>query len=383
MPDASPTKWHLGHTTWFFEAFVLAKYLSGYRLFDDRFAFCFNSYYEHAGRRQPRAHRGLMTRPSHSEVVNYRSYVDEHLERLVAGGSLQEDAAHLIELGINHEEQHQELLLMDILNVFASGPLKPAYRAPERVGIALPTPGLTWSEFQGGITMIGHDGSCFAFDNEGPQHSVLLQPFRLANRLVTNGEWLEFIEDGGYRDFRHWLSDGWTRVQSEGWSAPGYWTEADGTWFQMTLEGPLRVVPAAPVCNISYFEADAFARWSGKRLPTEFEWEASSHRSNTSGNTLGSDALRPRPAPAAATSELTQMFGDVWEWTQSAYLPYPGFKTAAGAVGEYNGKFMVSQHVLRGAACITPCGHSRRSYRNFFYPHQRWQFAGVRLAEDV
>ena len=383
MADASPTKWHLGHTTWFFETFVLREFLPGYRLYDDRFSFCFNSYYEHAGKRQMRALRGMMTRPTSAEVANYRQHVDEGIARLLAGGGVSPAVAAVIELGINHEEQHQELLLMDILNVFWSGPLRPAYREPQRVGIAKSAPPLAWTSFDGGIHDIGHLGDSFAFDNEGPRHSALLRPFRLANRLVTNGEWLTFMQDGGYRDFRHWLSDGWATAQGEGWDAPYYWEEKDGTWFQMTLEGPLRVVPSAPVCNVSYYEADAYARWAGKRLPTEFEWELAARDRSASGNTLGTGALRPQTAPETSDTQLTQLFGDVWEWTQSAYAPYPGFKPADGAIGEYNGKFMVSQQVLRGASCITPDGHSRSTYRNFFYPHQRWQFAGVRLAEDA
>lgn len=383
MPDASPTKWHLGHTTWFFETFVLGQHLPGYRVYDDRFSYCFNSYYEHVGARQARAQRGLMTRPTSDKVARYRRYVDDGLERLFARGDMAPGVASLVEIGINHEEQHQELLMMDILNVFWSGPLRSAYREPQKIGVALPTPPLAWTSFDGGIHEIGHNGDGFAFDNEGPRHSALLHPYRLANRLVTNSEWLEFVEDGGYRDFRLWLSDGWGTVQREGWVAPYYWEESDGTWFQMTHEGLLRVVPSAPVCNISYYEAEAFARWAGKRLPTEFEWEVAARNGSTTGNTLGTGALRPSTAPANCASELTQLIGDVWEWTQSSYSPYPGFKAAEGAIGEYNGKFMVSQQVLRGASCLTPDGHSRATYRNFFYPHQRWLFGGLRLAEDV
>ena len=383
MPDASPTKWHLGHTTWFFETFVLCEHLSDYRVYDERFSYCFNSYYDHAGTRQARAQRGMMTRPTNDEVARYRRYVDDGLERLFARRDLAPAVASIVEIGINHEEQHQELLMMDILNVFWSGPIRSPYREPRKIGVALPTPPLAWTSFDGGIQEVGHDGDGFAFDNEGPRHSALLRPYRLANRLVTNSEWLEFMEDGGYRDFRHWLSDGWGTVQREGWLAPYYWEEKDSTWFQMTHEGLLRVVPSAPVCNISYYEADAFARWAGKRLPTEFEWEVAARTGSTTGNTLGTGAFRPSTAPANCASGLSQLIGDVWEWTQSSYSPYPGFKAAEGALGEYNGKFMVNQQVLRGASCLTPDGHSRPIYRNFFYPHQRWLFGGLRLAEDV
>jgi ergothioneine biosynthesis protein EgtB len=383
MEDASPTKWHLAHVTWFFETFILSKHLPGYRPFDDAFNYCFNSYYETQGPRQPRPKRGVLTRPSSERVLAYRAHVDEALGKLFAHG-VEEDSevARLIEVGINHEQQHQELLLTDILALFAANPLRPAYRA-RRPRAAVPEPGEPgWIEHPGGIRQAGHDGSGFAWDNEAPRHDVLIHPFRLADRLVTNGEWLQFIADGGYRTATLWLADGWTTVNREGWEAPLYWEQRDGQWLAMSLEGLQPVEVSAPVCHVSYYEADAFARWAGKRLPTEFEWEIAAQGLPVEGNTLATRALRPLPAEAP-TGALRQMFGDVWEWTQSAYLPYPGYRPPEGALGEYNGKFMVSQQVLRGASCATPDGHSRATYRNFFYPHQRWQFMGLRLAAEI
>jgi ergothioneine biosynthesis protein EgtB len=321
-------------------------------------------------------------------VRDYRAHVDANLDRLFTQG-LTRDASDavgaLIELGINHEQQHQELLLTDILSLFALNPLRPAYRRPqarpEEVKAEAP---LEWIAFDGGIKTVGHDGQGFAYDNEGPRHDVLLQPFRLASRCVTNGEWLAFMQAGGYRDPLLWLADGWTTVKTQGWNAPQYWEERDGVWHQMTLEGLVPVDPRAPVSHVSYFEANAFAHWAGKRLPTEFEWEVASEGYAVEGNDLSTGALRPRPATATGNEgRLTQMFGDVWEWTASAYQPYPGYRAAPGAVGEYNGKFMVSQQVLRGGSCATAGGHVRATYRNFFFPHQRWQFTGLRLAEDA
>jgi len=391
MDDASPTKCHLAHTTWFFEAFVLKPHLAGFRTLDDRFAYCFNSYYEAAGPRQPRPKRGLLTRPSNDEVLGYRSHIDDALDALFKKGVPQRDpaVADLIELGINHEQQHQELILTDILALFASQPLRPAYRASSPpYGASSPVSekrrDTRWLEFAGGIRRIGHGDSSFSYDNECPRHEALLQDHRLADRLVTNGEWLEFMADGGYTTPAHWLSDGWGAVNTRGWTAPGYWEGEKGEWHQMTFGGLVPVDPAAPVCHVSYFEADAFARWAGKRLPTEFEWEAACADLPTGGNMLGSGALRPLPAPAvSAADKPSQMFGDVWEWTQSSYAAYPGYRAGPGALGEYNGKFMCGQYVLRGASCVTPEGHSRATYRNFFYPHQRWQFTGLRLADDA
>jgi ergothioneine biosynthesis protein EgtB len=382
MDDASPTKWHLAHTTWFFETFILSKWLNSYRPFDERFGYCFNSYYEGEGPRHPRAKRGLLTRPTRDEVLAYRAHIDEGLRELFAAGVADEPAiAELLELGIHHEQQHQELLLTDILALFAQSPLHPAYRiAPRDEVKSIPRP-LRWIDFPGGIEKVGHDGGGFAFDNEAPRHDALIRPFRLADRLVTNHEWLEFMHDGGYTTPSLWLADGWAQVQRERWTAPLYCEERDGAWFQMGLEGQQRLDPGAPVCHVSYFEADAFARWAGKRLPTEFEWEVASSGASSEANNLASDAMRPLPAPRGPG--LHQMFGDCWEWTQSAYLPYPGYRPPPGAVGEYNGKFMVSQMILRGASCVTPEGHSRPTYRNFFYPHQRWQFMGLRLADEA
>jgi ergothioneine biosynthesis protein EgtB len=379
--DASPTKWHLAHTTWFFEAFLLKPFLPGYRVFDESFEYCFNSYYESVGPRQPRARRGLLTRPSAGEVRAYRGYVDEALARLFRNGAMPARALELIELGINHEQQHQELLLTDILSLFAAEPLKPAYRqAGPGVAVAAASP-LEFMPFPGGIFEVGHGGQGFAYDNEGPRHEELIRPFKLANRCVTNAEWIGFIEDGGYATPTLWLADGWAAVKAEGWSAPLYWEEADGGYMQMSLLGFRPLDLAAPVCHVSFYEADAFARWAGYRLPTEFEWEVAAANLPIAGHTLGEGYLRPLAADAGRG--LKQMFGDVWEWTASAYLPYPGFKAAPGAVGEYNGKFMCNQFVLRGGSCATPEGHIRKTYRNFFYPHQRWQFMGLRLAADA
>lgn len=390
MPDASPVKWHLGHTSWFFEALVLEPALPGYRVFDDRFAFLFNSYYDSVGPRQPRPKRGLLTRPPLADVVAYRRHVDAALGELLRAGRADDALLRMIELGLHHEQQHQELLLTDILHLFAQNPLKPAYRAPEPLA-ASPAPACGWIAFDGGLRRSGADpfddarvdgtGDGFAFDCETPRHDALVHPFRLATRCVINGEWMSFIADGGYADPLLWLSDGWAAVHNEGWSAPLYWENRDGDWWTMTLKGPQPVDADAPVTHVSLFEADAFARWAGKRLPTEFEWEAAAEGLPVAGNFAGSGRLRP--APATPGSGLRQMFGDVWEWTASAYAPYPGFAATDGAGGEYNGKFMSGQNVLRGGSCATPEGHVRATYRNFFYPHQRWQFTGLRLAEDA
>ena len=369
--DASPTKWHLAHTTWFFETFVLSKYLTGYKIFHPDFGFCFNSYYEGEGPRQPRAQRGLLTRPSSADVLAYRAHVDDALHRLLSPGlPISPALAELLELGIQHEQQHQELLLTDILALFSQSPLRPAYAdtsaAPGRAPASARAPKPTWLAFAGGVQRIGHDGEGFAFDNETPRHDALLQPFRLARDLVTNAEWLAFIADGGYANSAHWLADGWAWVKRDGISAPLYYMERDGAWMEMGLGGVQPLDPSAPVAHISYFEADAFARWAGRRLPTEFEWEFAANFC---------DANTP--------DALLDLHGSRWQWTASAYLPYPGYRPPSGAVGEYNGKFMVSQMVLRGSSCITPEGHARSTYRNFFYPHQRWQFTGLRLADEA
>jgi ergothioneine biosynthesis protein EgtB len=387
MEDASPTKWHLAHVTWFFETFILQRHLPGYRIFDETFNFCFNSYYESQGERQPRPKRGLLTRPTHGEVLAYRAHVDEALQALCTRGiDTVGEVARLVEVGINHEQQHQELLLTDILALFAQSPLRPAYREASHLTVRNKVPNVSYIAFGGGIREAGHSGEGFHWDNEAPRHQVLIYPFRLADRLVTNSEWLEFMEANSYANASLWLADGWAAVNREGWRAPHYWENRDGEWHQMSLRGLQPIDPAAPVCHLSYYEADAFARWAGKRLPTEFEWEIACEALPVSGNTLGSGALAPQGASemgAGPCETPRQMCADVWEWTQSAYLPYPGYRPPAGALGEYNGKFMVSQQVLRGASCVTPDGHSRATYRNFFYPQQRWQFMGLRLAEDV
>ncbi len=377
--DASPTKWHLAHVTWFFETFVLKPYLPHYRLYDERFSFCFNSYYEAEGARQPRGLRGLLTRPTHDEVRAYRAHVDDGLRALVACSAMANpDVSALLEVGIHHEQQHQELLLTDILSLFAAQPLRPAYSTDASDGAASARP-LTFTHHDGGIVDAGHAGDGFSFDNEGPRHQALLRPYRLADRLVTNGEWLAFMADGGYRTPALWLADGWATVKAQGWDAPLYWERHDGAWLQMSLYGRRLVEAAAPVCHVSYYEADAFARWAGHRLPTEFEWERAAVAAGEIRPQSRGDAFRPL---AAADAGDRQMFRAVWQWTQSAYLPYPGYKAAPGAIGEYNGKFMCGQQVLRGSSCATAPDHARLTYRNFFYPHQRWQFMGLRLASD-
>jgi len=378
MPDASPTKWHLAHTSWFFEAFLLTARLDGYRAFDPRFDYLFNSYYEAVGARQPRPQRGLLTRPSHDDVLAYRAHVDAAMERLLS--AVDADIAALTELGLAHEEQHQELILMDILHLFASSPLKPAFAPPRgRPDLSAP-PAARYVDFAGGLVEIGDDGEGFAFDNETPRHRVWLQPYRLADRLVTNADWQAFMADDGYGRPELWLSDGWAQVRAEGWRAPLYWEEAGDGWMAMTLHGLRPLEPAAPVSHISYYEAEAYAAWAGARLPTEAEWENAAQGIEADGRFLGAGRLDAVVAPPG--EGLKQMFGDLWEWTRSAYSPYPGFRPPAGALGEYNGKFMAGQFVLRGGACVTPRDHVRRSYRNFFYPAQRWMFSGVRLAMD-
>ena len=382
MADASPTKWHLAHTTWFFETFVLRDHAPGYRLHDDRWPFLFNSYYEAEGRRHARERRGMVTRPTLDEVRAYRAHVDAAL--LAALPSLPAAALALVELGCHHEEQHQELLVTDILHLFGENPLEPALYSPARPQpAAVPGP-IGWIEHGGGVVEVGHAGDGFAFDCEGPRHAALLAPHAIADRTVTNGEWAAFVADGGYREPRWWLADGWAWVRANDVDAPLYWQRDEapgkGAWTRFGLDGRRPIDPAAPVTHVSFFEADAYAAWAGARLPTEFEWEAAAAAHEpTGGNQMdAAGALAPRPARPGDPG----FFGNGWEWTGSAYRPYPGFRAAAGAVGEYNGKFMSGQFVLRGGSCATPRGHVRASYRNFFYPHQRWQFTGVRLATD-
>ncbi len=373
MPDASPTKWHRAHTTWFFEEFILRPD-PGYHEYDPSYRFLFNSYYEAVGPRHPRPQRGLVTRPGITDIARYREYVQDAVVRALDAGRLDERALELVELGCNHEQQHQELLLMDIKHLFSTHAFAPAYveRPPDPDTALTPQ---SWRAVTGGVTEIGHEGAGFAYDNEGPRHRVYLEDFQIAERGVTNADWLEFMADGGYRRADLWLSDGWAHVQSTGWDAPGYWDEQDGRWTTFTLSGRRPVVPAEPVCHVSFYEADAFARWAGARLPTEFEWEAAvRQRPHLRGQLLDADRVHPSVAGSA-------MVGDVWEWTASAYLPYPGFVPANGAVGEYNGKFMCDQHVLRGACAATPSGHERITYRNFFPAHSRWAFSGLRLAK--
>ncbi len=378
MPDASPAKWHLAHTTWFFETFVLLP--SGSAPFDMAFQYLFNSYYEALGERHPRVARGLMTRPSAAEVMAYRDHVDAAMVALLGKGDLGPETGSLITLGLAHEEQHQELLLTDILHLFAQSCLKPAYQTTEAVSTpAKAATACGFTAFPGGIVEIGHQGSGFAFDNEGPRHQVLLRPYRLADRLVTNAEWLAFMDDGGYQRVDLWLSDGWAARQVQEWTAPMYWEQADAGWRTFGLRGMTPLEAAAPVAHVSFYEAEAYARWCGARLPTEAEWEHAATQSGDTGAFLDDGGLAPRPAGAGP---LSQMFGDVWEWTASPYVGYPGFRPASGAVGEYNGKFMINQMILRGGSCVTPQAHIRPTYRNFFQPHQRWQFTGLRLALD-
>jgi len=377
MPDASPAKWHLAHTTWFFETFLLRDHVPGYRLFDESWAYLFNSYYEGEGDRHARARRGMISRPSLDEIRAYRAAVDEALL-----GAIDDLPADLIALGLNHEQQHQELMLIDLTATFADNPLLPAlWEAEPRPPCDIASP-IQWVGGAQGLAQIGDDGAGFGFDCEGPRHKIWLHPHALADRTVTNAEWLGFIADGGYSNALLWLADGWSWLRENCISAPLYWVESEQGWSRFGLDGLTPLELAEPVCHISYYEADAYARWAGARLPTEAEWEsaAASHDSGGGNQLDAAGPARPRPSPPGAG--LRDLFGNVWEWTGSAFLPYPGFIPATGAVGEYNGKFMCSQMVLRGGCCATPRGHVRASYRNFYYPHQRWMFSGVRLARD-
>jgi ergothioneine biosynthesis protein EgtB len=376
MPDVSPTKWHLAHTTWFWETFLLTPHLPGYQRFDATFTFLFNSYYVTVGDRHCRQNRGQLSRPTVADVYAYRKHVDAAMGRLLA--DLPPAAAELMDIGLNHEQQHQELMLTDVKHVFWVNPLRPAYQVPRTLTPADAVP-MRWVKFDGGLREIGwrpEDG--FAFDNESPRHKTWLEPFELGSRLVTNGEWKRFMADGGYARADCWLSAGLATAKAEEWRAPMYWIEQDGQWFNHTLTGLRPVVDAEPVCHVSFFEADAFARWAGARLPTEAEWEVASETVPMTGPFV--EHGNGHPAPAVAGDGLQQMFGDVWQWTASAYLGYPGFRPPPGALGEYNGKFMCNQFVLRGGSVATPISHIRRTYRNFFPPDARWQFMGLRLA---
>lgn len=388
MPDVSPTRWHLAHTTWFFETFLL-KQDPRYRAFDSRFEFLFNSYYNSVGEQFPRARRGLISRPRVAEIFDYRRSVDEAMERCLGSGSASVEWLAVLELGLQHEQQHQELMLTDIKHVLSCNPLWPAY--VERALVPVAGRSDEWRDFGGGVREIGHAGDGFAYDNESPRHRVYLERFSLAEELVTAGAFLEFIADGGYERPELWLSLGWQAVQENGWRAPLYWERADGSWWEFTLGGRVRLEPTLPVCHVSFFEADAFARWAGARLPTEAEWEVAV------GNCAGPErrgldsfsdefAIHPGQSPPPNLDDRDcsrRMFGDVWQWTSSSYAPYPGYAPPEGALGEYNGKFMCNQYVLRGSSCATPSGHARGTYRNFFAPESRWQFTGFRLARGV
>jgi ergothioneine biosynthesis protein EgtB len=381
MPDVSPTRWHLAHTTWFFETFVL-KRRAGYQCFSDQFEYLFNSYYNTVGAQFPRSRRGLLSRPTVAEVVEYREYVDRHLAGTLAG-DVDESLFSVVELGLNHEQQHQELMLTDIKHVLSCNPLFPVYQDNRLLCLEVPEAERDLVKFDAGTYEVGFDGSGFSFDNESPRHRVFLDDFSIQSRLVTCGDYLEFIEDGGYRRPELWLSLGWHQVNEQGWQAPEYWHLIDGRWSHFTLGGLFEVSPSLPVCHVSYFEADAYARWAGTRLPTEAEWEVASSDADEDGNFAERlldehHAVHPTNR-VLGKSTTAQMMGDVWEWTSSPYVAYPGYQPAVGALGEYNGKFMCNQYVLRGGSCATPIGHVRNTYRNFFPPEARWQFTGIRL----
>jgi ergothioneine biosynthesis protein EgtB len=378
MPDVSPAKWHLAHTSWFFEQFILKPQLRNYRSFHPQYEYLFNSYYESVGRMHQRPMRGLLSRPTVAEILLYRAHVDEHMVALLQS----HDDAQLesfVTLGLNHEQQHQELMLTDIKHVFFSNPLLPAYR-PQRIALGADViEPMRFQAFEGGTREIGAAGKRFCFDNEMPRHRTFVESYAIADRLVTNAEYLEFIREGGYRQPEFWLSDGWATVQREQWMHPLYWSDSLDSEF--TLAGLQPIDYSAPVCHLSYYEADAYARWAGARLPTEAEWELAAAQLPVAGNLYERGHFHPEPAGVGAG--MTQMYGDVWEWTSSPYVAYPGYRAAAGALGEYNGKFMCNQWVLRGGSCVTPADHIRPTYRNFFYPQARWQFTGIRLARDI
>ncbi len=378
MPDASPARWHLAHTTWFFEALVLKPHLPGYQPYNPDFLYLFNSYYNTLGEQFPRPQRGVLSRPTVGEIFGYREYVDCAMRQLLADRNLSGEVAGVVEVGLNHEQQHQELMLTDLKHAFSCNPLLPVYREQPRPEVGRVTP-LAWCDFDEGVYEIGAAGG-FCYDNELPRHRVFLEPFAIASRLVTCDEYRAFMLDDGYRRPELWLSAGWDTVRARTWRHPLYWFERDGIWQQFTLSGPRPVCGDEPVCHISYFEADAYARWAGARLATEAEWEVAASRQALAGNFVEEGVLHPRPA--APGSDPQQFFGDVWEWTRSQYSPYPGYQAPGGALGEYNGKFMCNQFVLRGGSCATAQTHVRLSYRNFFGPDARWQFSGLRLARD-
>lgn len=397
MPDVSPTKWHLAHTTWFFETFILKKFVSGYRAEIPEYAYLFNSYYNAAGDMHRRDLRGLISRPTVSEAQRYRESIDSHMDNLLSNADekLLDEIGPLLVLGVHHEQQHQELLITDIKHVLAQNPLYPVFRQSETGRRSSATPSsqsspLQFTDFEEEVTEIGHNGDGFAYDNEGPRHRALVPAFSLATRPVTNGEYIAFIEDNGYSRPEFWLSLGWMTVNEQRWNAPLYWTKRDGAWWNFTLSGLRPVDQSEPVTHVSYFDADAYANWAGARLPTEFEWERAALSCPIEGNFVEAELFHPMAVVSAVAADkpakgqrLHQMFGDVWEWTRSAYSPYPGYRAAPGALGEYNGKFMCNQYVLRGGSCATSRTHIRRTYRNFFQPEKRWQFTGIRLARDA
>lgn len=377
ITETSPPKWHIAHVTWFFEEFVLSYFNSSYKPFHPRYAYLFNSYYETVGAMQPRAKRGMLSRPTVEEIYRYRRYVDDHMQSLALNldESQWNKFCQRVTLGLHHEQQHQELLFMDIKHNLSVNPLKPAYYEQRQTPPASQSP-MQWIERQGGVQSIGHQGDAFSFDNETPRHQVLLQDHQLASRLVTNGEYRDFMEDNGYQRSELWLADGWYLQKQTGWKQPLYWELQDSEWWQFTLGGMLKLNPHEPVCHLSFYEADAYARWAGARLPTEPEIECMLAEQPIVGNFVNHEILHPLPGEG-------QWYGDVWEWTASTYSPYPGFQPLAGSMGEYNGKFMCNQMVLRGGCCVTPENHIRATYRNFYYPHDRWPFTGLRLARDL
>lgn len=384
MPDVSPTKWHLAHTSWFFEEFVLSKIYPQYRPLHPQYSFLFNSYYVQAGQRHCRPKRGLISRPTVEEVYNYRSYVDDSMRSLFKNIKNEKfsEIAPVIHIGINHEQQHQELILTDIKHVFSQNPLYPVYKKSRKTPKNRTDNKPFWMDFGGGVYEIGNNGQDFGYDNEFPRHKTYIEPFSLFSRLITNAEYMEFIDDGAYIKPELWLSDGWNAVQTNGWSAPIYWEKVDGKWYNFTLHGFTEINPDEPVCHVSFYEAEAYSRWAGARLPSEFEWEVASEGLKIKGNFVDDKNFHPIPL-TSNNGKLGQMYGDLWEWTRSPYSPYPGYKTPPGALGEYNGKFMCNQMVLRGGSCATSRSHVRNCYRNFFPPDSRWQFMGIRLAKDA